>query len=399
MYRRALGLLVLFTCGTCASVLAQSSEDTRTQYPAWLANSYFSVNVGSLQKPFTQRQLEPGFQAAAIEVPHVAARVALFGHELTPFMSVQLTYMRPVRFVIYRDVNGDAAAHSVWTGFGGATLKGRAPIAGRVSLYGETGLGIASRHGFNQDAAPVVRDTSYASILLGAGVEYRLRPTWDLTAGATYIPARARDRESRALMVDGGFRYTMRPLPQDRVEANRDGGFAFRAHRLQVEYSTGFGYAINTFLSTRLAVFWKGDIKVDRGIAVHYDQNVFHTRKIFALDVGTSASDWRTRQSREGFFTLSVYPLFRFLPVRTKRFDVDVCYSLAGPTYISTRLADGRDLGSRFTFQDFMGVGVLVGKARTVALGVKINHYSNGNVFPENAGVMVPVTFTAGWAF
>ena len=59
----------------------------------------------------------------------------------------------------------------------------------------------------------------------------------------------------------------------------------------------------------------------------------------------------------------------------------------------------GRDLGSRFTFQDFMGAGVLVGGARTIALGVKVNHYSNGNVFPENAGVMVPVTFTAGWAF
>ncbi len=399
MHRRALGLLFFFISATGPSALAQPPEDTRTQYPAWLANSYFSVNVGSLQKRFTQRQLEPGFRAGPIEVPHVAARVALFGHELTPFVSVQLTYMRPVRFVIYRDVNGDAAAHSVWTGFGGATLKGRAPIAGRVSLYGEAGLGIASRHGFAQDTAPVVRDTSYASILLGAGVEYRVRPAWDLTAGATYIPGNARDRESRAVMVDGGFRYTMRPLPQDRVEANRDGGFTFRARRLQVEYSTGFGYAINTFLSTRVPVFWKGDIKVDRGIALHYEQNVFHTRKIFALDVGTSASDWRTREARQGFFTLSVYPLFRFLPVRTKRADLYVCYSLAGPTYISTRLADGRDLGSHFTFQDFMGAGVLVGKARTVALGVKINHYSNGNVFPENAGVMVPVTFTAGWAF
>ena len=314
-------------------------------------------------------------------------------------MSVQLTYMRPVHFVIYRGVNGDGGTHSVWTGFGGATLKGRAPIAGRVSLYGEAGLGISSRHGFTEAATPVVRDSAYASLLLGAGVEYRLRPAWDLTAGATYIPANARDRESRAVMVDGGFRYTMRPLTRDRVEATREGGFIFRAHRLQVEYSTGFGYAINTFLSTRLPVFWRGQIKVDRGIALHYEQNVFHTRKIFALDVGTSASEWRTRESRDGFFTMSVYPLFRFLPVRSKRFDVYACYSLAGPTYISTRRLDGRDLGSRFTFQDFMGAGVLVGGARTIALGVKVNHYSNGNVFPENAGVMVPVTFTAGWAF
>ena len=176
-------------------------------------------------------------------------------------------------------------------------------------------------------------------------------------------------------------------------------GFTFRARRLQVEYSSGFGYAINTFLSTRLPVFWKGETKVDRGIAVHYEQNVFHTRKIFALDVGTSGSEWRTRASQQGFFTLSVYPLIRFFLVRARTLDAYLCYSLAGPTYISTRRADGRDLGSRFTFQDFVGAGVLVGKARTVALGVKINHYSNGILVPENAGVMVPVTFTVGWTF
>src|SRR5213080_2500559 len=118
MRRRALGLLLLFTCGTPPSAVAQPPEDTRTQYPPWLANSYFSVSVGSLSKPFTQRQLEPGFLAASIDVPHAAARVALFGHELTPLMSVQLTYLRPVHFVIYRGVNGDAGSHSVWTGFG-----------------------------------------------------------------------------------------------------------------------------------------------------------------------------------------------------------------------------------------------------------------------------------------
>jgi hypothetical protein len=301
--------------------------------------------------------------------------------------------------VKYRDVNGDGQGHSVWTGLGGATLRGRAPIAGRVSLYGEAGLGITSRHGFNQGATPVVRDASYASILLGAGAEYRLSPTWDLAAGVTLIPSNARDRESRALMVDGGFRYTMRPLPEDRVEASRGGGFAFRPHLIQVEYSTGFGYTINTFLSTRVPVFWKGDVQVGRGVAVHYEQNVFHTRKIFALDLGVSLSDWRTRKGGEGFFTLSAYPLLRFFPVRAKMGDVYLCYSLAGPTYISARRAAGRDLGSRFTFQDFMGAGVLVGKSRTVALGVKINHYSNGNLFPENAGVMVPVTFSVGWAF
>jgi hypothetical protein len=30
---------------------------------------------------------------------------------------------------------------------------------------------------------------------------------------------------------------------------------------------------------------------------------------------------------------------------------------------------------------------------------VKINHYSNGNVFTDNAGVKVPLTFGFGYTF
>jgi hypothetical protein len=374
-------------------------EDTRTQYPPFLANSYFGVNVGSLFYAFTQRQLEPGFHAGSIAAPHAAARVALFGHELTPAVSVEVTYMRPVRFVTYRNINGDEEAHHVWTGFGGAAVKGRAPIAGRTSIYGEAGLGIASRHGFARGAAPVVRDATYASLLLGAGVEYHLSPTRDFTAGVTFLPSNARHHGSRAVMVDGGFRYTMRPLPPERVEANRQGGFLFREHLVQIEYSTGFGYAINTFLSAKVPVFWEGNVRVDRGAAVHYDRNVFHTRKVFALDLGTSGSVWRSRNNRQRFATVSVYPLFRFTPVRTKSADIYFCYSLAGPTYTSARVLDGRDLGSRFTFQDFMGAGAFIGRDKRTTVGVKINHYSNGNLFSENAGVMVPVTFTVGRAF
>jgi len=94
-----------------------------------------------------------------------------------------------------------------------------------------------------------------------------------------------------------------------------------------------------------------------------------------------------------------VYPRFVFMPIRTRSVDAYFCYSLAGPTFISSRTLEGHDLGSQFTFQDFLGGGVFLGAEKHVAIGVKINHYSNGNLFPENAGVMVPVTFTVGWAF
>src|SRR4030095_75177 len=76
-------------------------EDTRTQYPAFLQNSFFSINAGAISYNFSQDQLEPGFRATSIAIPHVVARVALFGHEFNRFIAVQGTYMRPVKYVSY----------------------------------------------------------------------------------------------------------------------------------------------------------------------------------------------------------------------------------------------------------------------------------------------------------
>jgi hypothetical protein len=376
-----------------------AAEDTRTQYPAFLANSYVSVNVGFIGYDFTQQLLQPGFQATSIDVPHVAARVALFGHEFNRYLSIQGTYMRPVQYVAYTGISPDGSTHKVWAHFGGVTAKSQLPITPRVSLYGEGGLGITSRHGFAIGSQTVVRDLAYAAPLVGGGLEYHASPTWDLVGGVLYSPGRSADQQPHTILASAGFRYTMRPLPPERVAANREGGYIFPANVVQLEYSTGYGYGVNTFVSRRIPVFWGGNVKVDRGIAVHYDRNVYHTRKVFALDIGTSASYWRSRDDRDTFGTLSLYPLLRFTFLRTRPADLYAVYSLAGPTYISRIAIDGLDTGRHFTFQDFMGLGVFVGRARNISLGVKINHYSNGNIFTENAGVKIPITFGLGYAF
>jgi hypothetical protein len=197
----------------------------------------------------------------------------------------------------------------------------------------------------------------------------------------------------------GGFRYTMRPLPPDRVEANRDAGFIFPRQIVQVEYSSGTGYAVNNFVSRKVPIFWGGHAKVDFGIAPHYERNVFHTRRVFGLDVGASAGFYKTREHNDRFYTLSVYPLFRFTFLRARLADMYFAYSLAGPTYISKIVLDDLNTGRHFTFQDFMGIGWFVGRSRSLNIGVKINHYSNGNIFTQNAGVKIPLTFSVGYAF
>ena len=391
---------LLLVCARAAAFAQPAADDTRTQYPKVLQNSYITINAGAIDQPFSQAQLAPGFHAASIDVPRIDVRVILFGHELNRFVSAQASYMRPLNYVTYTIVRaGDGDAHHVRVNFGAVTLKGRAPLRGRLSAYGEGGLGFTSRTGFSLGDVPVVADAHYASVLVGGGIEYRLSAAWDLTGGVTLSPGHAAVSQPRTLFSSGGFRYTMRPLPPDRVAANREAGYTFPRQVVQVEYSSGTGYAVNDFVSRKVPIFWGGHAKVDFGVAPHYERNVFHTRKVFGLDVGASAGFYKTRENDDRFYTLSIYPLFRFTFLRARLADMYFAYSLAGPTYISKIVLDGLDTGRHFTFQDFMGIGWFAGSGRRLNAGVKINHYSNGNIFTQNAGVKIPLTFSVGYTF
>jgi hypothetical protein len=398
--RRLITAAALICLSAARWSFGQPSDDTRTQYPRLLQHSYISINVGAIDQPFSQAQLEPGFRAGSIAVPRIDVRVMLVGHEFNRFISAQASYMRPLNYVSYANVgDGDVDRHHVRVNFGAVTLKARAPVRSRWSAYGEGGLGFTSRTGFNVGETAAVSDAHYASVLLGGGAEYRLTPSWDLTGGVTFSPGRDEVRQPHTVFFSGGFRYTVRPLPAERVAANRAAGFTFPRQTIQVEYSSGTGYGVNNFVSRKVPIFWGGHAKVDFGIAPHYERNVFHTRKVFGLDVGASAGVYKTRQNNDRFFTLSVYPLFRFTFLRAHLADMYFAYSLAGPTYISKVVLDGLDTGRHFTFQDFMGIGWFAGANRNLNLGIKINHYSNGNIFTQNAGVKIPLTFSVGYAF
>ena len=382
------------------SAFAQSAAvDTRTQWPAWLRDSYISLNAGAVDYLFTPQQLQPGFRVGAIETPHTTARAILFGHEFTPYLAIQGSYIRPVKYISYDDVNGSGNHYHVRVNFGTVTLRPQLPLGSHILLYGEAGMSITSRTGFNVNGVPALTDGHYTTLLSGGGVAYRLNPKWDLEAGAVYSPGKASINQPHSILTSAGFRYTMRALPQAVVDANRETGYVFPRQVIQIEYSTGTGYGVNDFVSTTVPVFWGGNAKVDFGVAPHYERNVFHARKMFAFDVGVSAGTYKTRERSDRFFTMSLYPLFRLTFLRTQPADVYFNYSLVGPTYISKIILDGLDTGHHFTFQDFMGIGMFTGKNRNLNLGVKINHYSNGNVFTQNAGVKIPLTFSLGYAF
>jgi hypothetical protein len=375
--------------------------DPRTQYPPFLANAFVGGHLSYVNYHFTDQQLEPGFRTGYVAVPHLGVRVDLFGYRVNRFMSVQAAYMRPAAWVTYHDINGDQQLHHVWMNFGAITVQGKAPITSRLSAYLEGGFGVASRRGFEDAHGDfVVRHAHYASPVLGAGLIVHATPSWDFTTGVTYIPHHAEDKQPASAFVSTGFRYNIGTGPAPRIEAAATGDtYIFPEHVVQVELTSGGGYGANKFFSSKVPIFWDGNVEIAHGLSVHYERNVFHTRKLFALDLGTSASFWTSRGNSDKFATLSVYPLLRFTLVRTRPADFFFMYSVAGPTYITKRFIDGLGTGGNFTFQDFMGAGAFIGEKRNVSLGVKITHYSNGNLFVDNAALKVPLTINLGYAF
>ncbi|MEO8256452.1 MAG: acyloxyacyl hydrolase [Acidobacteriota bacterium] len=394
----AAALLVCVATG--ASAQPAVAEDTRTQYPPFLSGSYFTFDVGRIGYVFSGDQLEPGFRAETVDVPNLAVRVDLFGHHFTRQLSVQATYMRPARFVAYRNINGNQETSQVQTAYAGLTLVWEFPLTTRVSAYGEAGGGVTSRSGFEIDGATALESAHYAAGLLGAGLAYHATPKIDVMFGATYSPGRKSLSQPSTRLYTSGIRFHMRPLPASTVENNRRAGFAFPRSVVRLGYTANLlGYGVNTFFSRKVPIFWGGNVETRRGFTVDYQRNVFHTRKVFAFDLGASASYWTSNGNREIFRTLSVYPLFRFFLARTEPADVYFGYSLAGPTFISRTMIDARNTGERFTFQDFIGAGAFFGKSRRMNAELGIKHYSNGNIFTSNASIKIPLTLTVGLAF
>jgi opacity protein-like surface antigen len=389
-------LLLLFTCfsGTL------SAQDNRAQYPGILRNSYFSVNLGYLHTPFSNDLLEAGFKAESVEVPPIAPRIVLFGHHFNRYFSAQVSYLRPVKYTRYNNINGDKQTHTAWMHYGTLTAKGDLPLGNKFSVYAEGGLAITNRSGFEINNVPAVQDANYGSMVGGTGVEYHLNNRWDLMAGMVYLPGKDEVKQPHTIYYSAGFRLNMRERSAEKLEEARVAGYSFKKTLIQLGYATNaFGYGINNFLSKTVPIFWGGGVEIEKGVILHYQRNIYHTTKVFALNLGAGVSYWKTKKNGDEFFTLSAFPVFQFNVIRTKPLDVYLFYSVAGPSYISEDILDDLDTGNGFTFQDYMGLGFFAGRKKNLNFELNINHYSNGNIFPENAGVKIPTTFNIGYAF
>jgi opacity protein-like surface antigen len=403
-------LVALFVCTTAAAhaqppqqptpASDAASKDGRTQYPAFMANSFFTFSVGAIGYLFGERQLKPGFRVEDIDKPRLSVRVDLFGHRFSKYLSMQATYLRPARFIVYRNINGTQETRQVSNAYGGITFALSLPFNDRVAGYFEGGGGVTSRSGVTFNGKVALDAAHYTSGMLGAGLDIKATPNIDVILAASYLPGRRSFEQPSTRMYTGGLRYHMRPVPDSKVEENRTAGYAFPANMIRGGVTTNsLSYGVNDLFSKKIPIFWGGHVLTRYGATFDYERNVFHTKKIFAFDLGASASFWRSDLNGESFRTLSAYPLFRFFMLRSEPADVYFNYSLAGPTFISESIIDGQETGARFTFQDFMGIGTLLGKNRHLNVELGIKHFSNGNLFPTNASVKIPLTFSVGYAF
>ena len=386
------------------------AQDERAQIPTILRNAYFEINVGSINYNFGQASLQSGYTLNSVKVPHAAVRLVLFGYEFNKYLAMQINYMRPVKWVRYHYAGANTGEGNVWMNVGSLTLKPQLPIGTKFSIYGEGGLAIITRHGLHDAMGKIVVDDAlYPTFLFGAGIRYHVNDNWRLQLTSVWSPEKKSVDQPATSYVAAGFSYKLKPFSKEKLEKAVKRGLIWPKQFLQIGYSSNvFRYGVNNFLADeRHPFFWGGEAEVRQGLIVTYQHNIFHAPRVFSLDVGASTSIWqskglgseRNNPNKSSFFTLSIFPVTRFSYLHTKILDAYFFYSVAGPTYISRKLIDGRNMGGYFTFQDNMGTGIFTGEHRNINAEIRIGHYSNGNVYPSNDSVKVPLTFLLGWAF
>ena len=379
------------------------AQDKQSQLPLIMQKSYFEVNIGSINYPFSAKEMEPGFQFESVIIPHVAPRLVLFGSQFNKYLAAQITYMRPVLWVKYQYLSGNVSnTRTVWMNVAGLTLKPQLPVGKHFSVYGEGGLGIITRHGFNHaENMPVVKNANYATFLFGAGVKYHINNRWSLQIMTAYSPASKKANQPYTSFIAPGFSYQLHPISENRRKMVAESGRIYRKQMVKLGFSSNLpGYGVNNFLSQgKIPVFWGGEAEVKFGSSLIYQRNVYHGLKIFSLDWGINLSAWQTNLHNDRFFTLALFPVFRFNYLHLKKADFYFYYSVAGPCFISKTTLDGYLMGGHFTFQDTMGTGVFFGPKRNFIAEIKIAHYSNGNLFTKNDAVKIPLSIDFGYAF
>ena len=130
---------------------------------------------------------------------------------------------------------------------------------------------------------------------------------------------------------------------------------------------------------------------------VMYQRLIFHNRKYFSLYLGGSLSRWERFETT--IYAPSIFFSLRYWFIRTPTINVYLSYSVAGPTVLNIHQLAEKNLGGNFIFQDYLGVGLQIGRRHALNFDLRLVHYSNGDVLTHNPGFDIPVVLYLGYSF
>ncbi len=406
MTKIATALLTFFIC---LNLISQENSPPKTQPTDFLSKSYYSINFGGIFYPFSNNNLIDGYATETFSRNYFSGRM-LLGYKIKPNLAVQFGTLRPAAWFKYDNVNNIGYQRSVWINAWSLSLKKNINLNKKLSIYGEAGIANVTRVGFSINEKVIYPDAHYASLLYGFGFNYKLNDKFRLNLNGTFLPKSVKENQPSISQASVGFEYHIQKLSKEKVEKYDKNGFFFPKNMIQVGYGTSkIGFGINRFFGASLKVgnfesfgipvFWVGEVKAENSLSVTYQRLAFRTEKIFSLDWGLSITAFNTEATNAQVLAFSIFPTVRFYLMRRKGFDMYTNYSLIGPTLLTKDNLDNLNAGPKITYQDMMGLGVFFGKKRRYNAELRIMHYSNGNIFPQNAGVAVPIQFTLGKTF
>ncbi|PHQ80620.1 MAG: hypothetical protein COB66_04315 [Coxiella sp. (in: Bacteria)] len=374
-------------------------NDNRRQIPPVLQNTYFGLNAGYLYIPYSNSDLKNNVTAKSVDNSLIAIKVSI-GHYFNKYLALQLSYLRPIRWVKYHDIQG--STHSVWLSFLNLSLKPTLPLSSKFSIYGQLGGTYIARRGFTVQGQTGMENANMVTLLAGAGAIYNISKWLHLDLGLLYTAPRHHYNQPYALYLSSGLFITLLPDANSPSVDNDHTDYIFPHNLIYASFANSnvfYAEPSNIFSSSYFPVFWNGKIKVSSSYGLYFERNIFHTDRTFSLDWGASVTRNVSRNDNQTFYTASLYPEFKVWILRTHSFDFYFTYSVAGPTYISRTKLDGKDAGTHLTFQDFMGLGAFIGSHQQFNISIKMTHFSNGNLFTSNPGIALPLTINAGYTF
>lgn len=392
------GYHLLFFIYSVLFAITSVAQENRAAYNFGVKNMYLNANFGMISYNYNEDLLLGGYTVESItEKRSFAGRFAV-GYHLKNNWDIQFSVLRPGEWTHFNNVSYDKSYRTVWTNIWAFTGKKNFNALGKHNFYLEAGISNVARKGITIGSEAIVADAHYVYPLFGAGFNYRISDKFEVTINTTYSPPKSAINQPSTTLLAGGIIYSLKEPDQEVIQRNTTSPYYFPTQIIQLGYTTDFmGFGINRQFSEKIPMFWLGDVFVENGVFLAYQRNIFHTYKNFSFDIGASFANYTTRDG-DSFHSLAVFPVVRWWFLRTKPVDLYFNYSLIGPAYLSQTILDTIDTGEQATFQDFMGIGFLLGEKRNINLDLKIAHYSNGNIFNENAGVAIPLTISFGYA-